>query len=289
MREPDRRSVEHPRGRWICGASGTTLDHAALMRGLARRQVVLLGETHDIAEVHRWQLHIVAALHGVRTDLAVGFEMFPRRLQPVLDRWVAGDFSTEEFLAEAEWSTVWGFPPELYLPLFHFCRQHRVKMLALNCRRALVTEVGKDGWGAIAEADRDGLTPARPASEAHRRHLFALVGGARSGAADAMDPRFDRFVRAQQTWDRAFACNIARAIGEDGRSPLVVGILGRGHAEFGFGTPEQLDDLGITDTAILLTTTEPAFLPSPERPIAEAVFRIDVVEPPARREEVVAR
>lgn len=44
--------------------------------------------------------------------------------------------------------------------------------------------------------------------------------------ADA--PEFDRFVRAQQTWDRAFACNIAAYLNEQPEA-LVVGIIGSGH------------------------------------------------------------
>src|SRR5690606_25743017 len=109
-----------------------------------------------------------------RDELAVGFEMFPRRVQPVLDEWVAGDLDLDAFLEKVEWKTVWGFPPELYLPIFHFCREFGVPMLAINCRRDLVRRVGKEGWEAIAEEDRDGVTPPRPASLAHREHLLRL-------------------------------------------------------------------------------------------------------------------
>src|SRR5690606_32630552 len=121
-------------------------------------------------------------------------------------------------------------------------------------RRDLVTRVGKEGWQAIAEEDRDGLTPARPANLAHREHLLRLTNGGppfmQGKSADS--PAFDRFVRAQQTWDRAFACNIAYYCTENPQA-LVIGIIGRGHMEYGHGTPDQLDDLGITSCAILLT------------------------------------
>lgn len=127
-------------------------------------------------------------------------------------------------------------------------------MLALNCRRDLVTRVGKEGWDAIPQEERDGLTPARPASLAHREHLLRLTNGGppamQGKSADA--PEFDRFVRAQQTWDRAFACNIAAYLNEK-PDALVVGIIGRGHMEYGFGTPDQLDDLGIDQVGVLLT------------------------------------
>ncbi|MFD1333701.1 ChaN family lipoprotein, partial [Methylopila musalis] len=273
-------AVPHPRGRWLDPVTGAALEPGALMRALAGRRAVLLGETHDVAEIHRWQLQVTTCLHLLQPKLAVGFEMFPRRLQSVLDAWVEGAYSTDAFLEASEWRTVWGFDPALYLPLLHFCRQQRVPMLALNCRRALVTEVGKLGWDAIPEADRDGLTPSAPALPAYREWLFGL--GARSPdrpAASAMDPAFDRFVRAQQTWDRAFACNIARALDERD-IPLVVGIIGRGHLEYGYGTPFQLDDLGVAGVATLLPNEDATFTPEPGRRRADAVFRLDRPEPP---------
>jgi hypothetical protein len=151
-------------------------------------------------------------------------------------------------------------------------------MVALNCHRALVTRVRLEGWGVIPEAERDGLTPAAPPTEAYRRHLFDLMSG--MPEPRAMDARFDGFVAAQQAWDRAFAEKIAKARARLERR-LVVGIIGRGHLEFGHGTPYQLRDLGIDDSAVLLTAT-PA--DPPERAlapgIADAVFVLDPPEPP---------
>lgn len=268
--------MEHKPGTWLDGRDGTIIDHRDLIEQLAKKRVVLLGETHDRYDIHRWQLHVIAALHAHRSDVIVGFEMFPRRVQTALDHWVGGATDSQTFLEEAEWATVWGFPADLYLPIFHYCRQFRVPMKALNCRRSLVTEVGKAGWEAIPEEERDGLSPALPATPAYRRFLFDFTGGARPdrAAKDVEDPAFDRFVRAQQTWDRAFACNIARAL-EETPEALVVGIIGRGHLEFGHGTPAQLVDLGIDDVAVLLTEDEPSFELEARRGIADALFRLD--------------
>jgi hypothetical protein len=82
----------------------------------------------------------------------------------------------------------------------------------------------------------------------------------------------DRFVRAQQTWDRAFACNIARALEADD-PPVVIGIIGRGHIEYGYGTPWQLADLGVSDVMVLLPT-DSDYDPASEAGIADALFRL---------------
>jgi len=280
---PQAEAAAHPRGTWFDPSSRRLADPGALMDRLARKQAVLLGETHDVAEIHRWQLAVTAALHARQPRLAVGFEMFPRSTQPVLDRWVAGQLGTEAFLVEVGWYDVWGFDPELYLPLFHWCRQMQVPMLALNCYRALVSRVRQVGWDAIPEAERDGLTPSAPALAAHKAWLADLMSGMR-GQPVTIDARFEGFIAAQQTWDRAFACNIARALRGPDAPALVVGIIGRGHLEFGYGTPYQLDDLGIPESAVLLTATD---ADDPAKAVAagigHAVFKLDRPEEPAGR------
>lgn len=240
-------------GEWFVPGTGTSLAYPDVLARAARAPAVLLGETHDRADIHRWQMHVSAGLLGCGRPLVMGFEMFPARLNPVLAEWVAGGLSETAFLERAEWGEVWNFPPDLYLPLFRFCRDTGTEMIGLNCRRALVSEVGKLGWDNIEEEAREGLTPARSATPEYRQYLFEVTGGARPDrqAKSAEDPAFDRFVRAQQTWDRSFACRIATRAKQDDE-PLVIGIIGRGHLEFRGGTPFQLDDLGLNGAAVLL-------------------------------------
>lgn len=180
----------------------------------------------------------------------------------------------DEFLKAAEWGKVWGFPAELYLPIFHFCREFGVPMLALNCYRELVTRIGKEGWDAVPVDERDGLTPSADATPAYRQYLFDITGGGSPTrkVTSPQAPEFDRFVRAQQTWDRAFACNIAKARTADS-SPLVIGIIGRGHLEFGHGTPFQLKDLGV-DKVTTLLPNDTAHRPGQGRGNCPGLFRL---------------
>jgi len=75
------------------------------------RPIVLLGETHDNPEHHRWQLHVLAALLGRTSSLVIGFESFPRRAQPVLDRWTNGELDVDAFLKAVAWREVWAYDP----------------------------------------------------------------------------------------------------------------------------------------------------------------------------------
>jgi uncharacterized iron-regulated protein len=258
-----------PPATWFDPGRALPLEHQSLVKHLAGQNVVLLGETHTRYDIHRWQLAVATALHA-RRPIAIGFEMFQRRQQAVLDAFVAGEFADRAaFLEATEWGEVWRYDAALYWPLFDFCRETGVPMLALNCNRRLVTRVGKEGWDAIPLDERDGLTPSRPALPAYRDYLTRFAGP--SGRAS--DPAtIERFVRAQQTWDRAFAQNIARALDRP-NAPLVVGIIGRGHLEYGYGTPFQLADLGVDRVSVLLPTDSDCD-PVRDRGIADALYRL---------------
>lgn len=268
-------SICHPQTTWYSPAQKQLIDYPQLMQEMAQQQVVLLGEYHDRYDIHRWQLSICAGLLAHRQDIAVGFEMFPRRLQPVLDAWIAGELDEALFLEKSEWNTVWRFDSELYMPIFRFCREAGVPMIALNCHRPLVTRVGKEGWDAVPIDERDGLTPAKPATMAYREYLFGITNGGPPWMQDktAASPDFDRFVRAQQVWDRAFACNIAEVL-EKRDAGLIIGIIGKGHLEYGHGTPYQLRDLGIEKQAVLLTCDKPLDEKQLTSDYARAVYRL---------------
>ncbi len=90
-------------------------------------------------------------------------------------------------------------------------------------------------------------------------------------ASSPGDPAFDRFVRAQQVWDRAFACVLAEALAAR-PGALAVGILGRGHAEYGFGTADQLDDLGIAPVRVAVPAITRSWEAPVPRPVADLVF-----------------
>jgi uncharacterized iron-regulated protein len=286
-----------PPGTWATptGSGPRPLLAPELLARLARRQVVLLGETHDDAEHHRWQLQTIAALHALRPDIVLGVEMFPRRVQPVLDRWVAGELGEGDFLRDSGWREVWGMDPQLYLPIFHFARMNRIPMVALNVDRDLTRAVREQGFDALPASRREGIT--RPAAASDRYVDFLLEayaaherdeGAAAKDAKAAKKPpsredaAFKRFVESQLVWDRAMAERIAAALKRPS-APLVVGVIGSGHIVHGYGVPHQLKDLGVADAAILLPWGGDAACAKLVAGIADAVFGVAAPEQLAQR------
>ena len=145
--------------------TGQAIDRGQFFGDLvAKNAVVLLGESHTDADHHLWELHTIAALHGRGANLVIGFEAFPRRVQPVLDDWVAGKLTDDEFLKASEWRQVWGYDAALYMPIFQFARLNRIPMKALNVERNLVAKVGQQGWEAVPNSEREGVSDPAPAS-----------------------------------------------------------------------------------------------------------------------------
>jgi uncharacterized iron-regulated protein len=266
-----------PVAAWVA-PGGKRLDSAEVLGRAAKASVVLLGETHDSAEHHRWQLQTIAALHAARPKMVLGFEAFPRRVQPALDRWVAGELSEPEFLAQSDWRNVWRMDPQLYLPLFHFARMNRIPMVALNVESSLTREITQKGYDAVLLDKREGVGRPAPPTDAYLDWLLPVWAeherpAGKPAKPDRNDPEFRRFVESQQTWDRAMAEALAAAAQRPG-APLVVGVMGTGHINHGYGVPHQLKALGLADFVALLPWDRRAPCKNLVAGLADAVFGV---------------
>jgi len=271
------------------GAAWTALDREpfravagnTLLSDMARHEVVLLGEQHLESDHHLWQMQTLSALHALRPDMVIGFEAFPRRAQPVLDRWVAGELTVREFLEQAEWDKFWSMPPDMYLPLFQFARINRIPIVALNVDQKLNRTIAEKGWDAVPPNEREGVSRPVPPPDAYRDMLFEVYSEhstmrGKQGKASKSDPGFRYFVESQTTWDRAMAEALVRAAKSKTAAgkPLVVGVMGSGHVRFGHGVPHQLRNLGIQAIGTLLPVEADTDCKDLRAGMADAVFAL---------------
>lgn len=255
-------------GQWLDG-QGIPLTPDRLFEDAATAEVVLLGERHDRLEHHRWQLHSLAALHARRPDLVIGLEMLPRESQPALDAWVAGELDEQEFLTKSDWARAWGFDPDLYFPILHFARMHRVPLLAINLDRSLVSQLGEKGWDVVPAEERFSISPPAAATDAYRASLSKVFE--EHPSSHFADAEIERFIAGQLVWDRAMAVGLAEAVA---RGSLVVGLMGSGHLEYGHGVPYQLADLGVSNVRVLLPHDSTDDCMVPKVGIADGLFGI---------------
>ncbi|MDH4275762.1 MAG: ChaN family lipoprotein [Gammaproteobacteria bacterium] len=268
-------------GEWQALAPGAAqvVANGDLLQRLAKQRVVMLGEDHDNREHHRWQLHTLIQLYTLQPKMALGFEAFPRRVQPVLDRWVAGELTEAAFLKAIDWKAIWTYDAELYLPMFHFARQYRIPLIALNIERSLISKTSEKGWANVPVTEREGLTEPAAADEKYvamlrevfNQHRHAHGHGHEKSARAQDEDALQRFVQSQQVWDRAMAEALATA-SHRADVRIVVGVMGAGHLMHGYGVPHQLKHLGITDTMSLLPWDGAIACAELQQQVADAVF-----------------
>ena len=209
--------------------------------------------------------------------------MVPRRLQPVLDRWVQGALKEDEFLKQLNWDAIWSFDIEYYMPLFHLARMQGIPLHALNVERELFNRVTREGWAAIPQNKREGITTPAPASKNYLRFLAASFlrhnpPASSDDSETASQPageKYLRFVQGQLLWDRAMAEGLAK-VARLANAPLVIGIMGSGHIVNRFGVPEQLVQLKVVDVAVVVPWDAHFDCGQLSKDFADAVFGIDI-------------
>jgi len=268
------------------------IDSNKFLRDAAKERVVLLGEHHAQGDHQRWELHTLVALHALNPNMAIGFEMFPRKVQPVLDQWIAGELTEAEFLEQSNWQKYWNFDSSYYMPLFHFARMNQIPIHALNVSRDLLKKVRKDGWQNITEEDREGVANPAPPGEGYKNLLISIYQqhgahkpGAKKGAQDTVSdlesPGFKRFLQGQTLWDAAMAQIIFHETEKD-PSLLFVGVMGSGHVVNDYGVPDQLKSLGQKDVTTMIAWHDDFGCEGIEGQFADAVIGMTMQEETAQ-------
>jgi uncharacterized iron-regulated protein len=213
-------------------------DFEGMLADLARADVVFVGEQHDDANTHRLELSLVEGLVRRRVPIVIAMEMFERDAQPILDQYLAGAISEEQFLKDAR---PWPRYASDYRPIVEFARAHHLPVIASNVPRHIATDVSRTGLGVVDGLGADRRLAARdlqcPASgEYYERFLDAM--GAHPGDPKASDVRQknDRFYLAQCLKDETMAESIADAFQRSAAAhATVVHVNGAFHSDYAQG------------------------------------------------------
>ena len=250
----------------------------AWLAELRDKSVILIGEHHDNAAHHQWQLRVLKTLLATQKQALLGFEMLPRSRQNVLDEWFRGTAGNAPLREALQWDSVWSFNFDYYYPLLETGRAAAAGLLALNAEAELVASVRTVGWDQSPSHLRGDLYPPAPPSRDYLRLLAASFlghvppGGAASDAERKQ--RFLRFVQGQQVWDSVMAQSIATALRQQ-PAATVIAFMGSWHLIDGGGVPHQLSQLGVTDMAILVPWDEHLDCAGINPGYAHAIFGLD--------------
>ncbi len=222
--------------------AGTEVPFEQMVADLARADVVCLGEQHDHAEGHAFQLQLVQSLGSKAPSIGLSLEMFERDVQIVLDEYLQGHITESAYLAAAR---PWPRYKTDYLPLVEWCKANGRPVIAANVPRRYVNIVARLGQAALLKLPRASraFLPRLPYSMDLPREYDAALdqvfGGAHSQADSTATPRPNLMKEAQGLWDHGMAESILDSVRKRRLHP-VVHVVGSMHCERGFGIVDRL-------------------------------------------------
>lgn len=142
----------------------STATREDLVERAKHGDIVYHGDYHTLRQSQRSVLRMLRALVGHR-KLVVCAEIFHGEDQTHVDAYLKGDLTEVAFLHKIDFARKWGFKWQSWVPVFDFCRKHRIPVLGIN------TSPGGQG-NQIAERDE---YASRIIALAHIRNPGALV------------------------------------------------------------------------------------------------------------------
>ncbi len=281
--------VSAPKGPGLCvfnGASGAPIaDTFNAVVGTA--DVVYGGENHDQLNDHLAQLEALKALGLARGEkIVVGFEMLNMTLQPVLDEYAAGKLTDEEFMEKADWKTEWGFDFNLYKPIFDYIRANKLKALALNLPKKVVSKIARVGLAGLSPEEKQYL-PAKveiTKNEAYIKFIRDSYEGHGKAGKGMGDFTFENYLAAMSAWNEAMGSRLADFMNAN---PGYAGmtIAGAGHVIYNAGIPASVASRTTGLRAVSFYPVEadacPAAFPAGDAGLADYVWYIPHAAPAA--------
>ena len=208
-----------------------TVSSADMLSMLEEVPVVFIGEKHDDALAHEWELYIWRNLASDERCLAL--EMFETDVQGLLDSYLSGDLSLDELLESAR---PWSNYVEAYHPMVEYAEQNGYNVIAANIPRHFASAVARGGWEGLREMEGSDFFEniIVDSSSVFYREQFLATMAALSGQMQSMPMDPVNMYRAQLLKDAVMASSI------EGISCVFV--CGSFHSDYHSGIPDQLQE-----------------------------------------------
>ncbi len=210
-----------------------TVDIKQIIDNLNGKKIIYVGEQHTSYAHHIVQLNIIKGLYKKHKKLAVGMEMFQRKFQPVLDRYINGEISEKEFLKQTEYFKRWGFDYNLYKPILDFAKHNKIPVIALNIETEILKKVSKNGLESLTDEEKRKIPSQMDFSNTKYRNILRKIFDIHKTNKD-----FEHFFQSQILWDETMAETIDMFLRKNPEYIMVV-VAGNGHLKYGFGIPDR--------------------------------------------------
>jgi uncharacterized iron-regulated protein len=226
-------------------ARQTFSDFETMVADLAKADVIFVGEQHDDPNTHRLEAAILGGLRRRGVKPVVSLEMFERDVQSLLDAYLAGNSSEEEFLKA---SRPWPRYATDYRPIVEMAKSERWTVVASNVPRrhaSSAAKTGKSAFDALGPDDRASIArDVQCPLDAYFDRFSITMGehpvpGSEKVSAAEQRATMERYYFSQCVKDETMAEAIVAAANGRAARPIVH-FNGAFHSDFGQGTVQRV-------------------------------------------------
>ncbi|ELI1597074.1 ChaN family lipoprotein [Vibrio alginolyticus] len=246
-------------------------EHIALSKlpiELQQADVILIGEWHTHAGVHRFQTDMLKQLTSYDRSLALSMEQFTRDKQPVVDAYLRGEIGEQYLMKQAN---AWSNYESDYRPLVEFAKQKNLPVIAANAPKSIVRCIGRQGLDYINKLDDDQrMFIAQAINTGSSPYKEKFMASMHHGKPEQTEKQF----AAQVTWDETMAESIVSYL-DDNPGAQIVHVAGKFHTEQGLGTAASILSRNPSLKVVVISPTDNVLSDNTD-------YQLEVLAPPVR-------
>lgn len=246
-------------------------EHIALSKlpiELQQADVILIGEWHTHAGIHRFQTDMLKQLTSYDRSLALSMEQFTRDKQPVVDAYLRGEIGEQYLMKQAN---AWPNYESDYRPLVEFAKQKNLPVIAANAPKSIVRCIGRQGLDYINKLDDDQrMFIAQAINTGSSPYKEKFMASMHHGKPEQTEKQF----AAQVTWDETMAESIVSYL-DDNPGAQIVHVAGKFHTEQGLGTAASILSRNPSLKVVVISPTDNLLSDNTD-------YQLEVLAPPVR-------
>ncbi|HCZ9279181.1 TPA: ChaN family lipoprotein [Vibrio alginolyticus] len=246
-------------------------EHIALSKlpiELQQADVILIGEWHTHAGIHRFQTDMLKQLTSYDRSLALSMEQFTRDKQPVVDAYLRGEIGEQYLMKQAN---AWPNYESDYRPLVEFAKQKNLPVIAANAPKSIVRCIGRQGLDYINKLDDDQrMFIAQAINTGSSPYKEKFMASMHHGKPEQTEKQF----AAQVTWDETMAESIVSYL-DDNPGAQIVHVAGKFHTEQGLGTAASILSRNPSLKVVVISPTDNGLSDNTD-------YQLEVLAPPVR-------
>lgn len=226
----------------VRGKQETELTSEQFLNEVSNSDVILVGEVHSDSLTHVFEYELLKNMYTQSKKIAIALEMFERDIQEILDQYLTGEITEEEFMKQ---SRPWRNYTSAYKPLIEFARENQLPVLAMNVPRHYANQVALEGEAALSEIPESEKVwiaeKLKSPDNSYKKRFFEQMGGTRRpGPMGKFN--VENLYKAQCLKDDTMAESI-RNFFDKNPGYKVITFQGSFHVAYGLGLAKKLQIL----------------------------------------------